>query len=54
MEHISGETNYIPPPLSNGEILAGIVGFLDKEVVKRRPSALDRRCAGGGGCGRGV
>jgi hypothetical protein len=41
MEHISGETNYIPPPLSKGEILAGIAGFLDKEVVKRHPRALD-------------
>jgi len=41
MEHISGETSYIPPPLSKGEILAGIAGFLDKEVVKRRPRALD-------------
>jgi hypothetical protein len=41
MEHVSGETNYIPPPLSKGEILAGIAGFLDKEVVKRRPRALD-------------
>ena len=41
MEYISGETNYIPPPLSKGEILAGIAGFLDKEVVKRRPRALD-------------
>jgi hypothetical protein len=41
MEHISGETTYIPPPLSKGEILAGIAGFLDKEVVKRRPRALD-------------
>ena len=41
MEHISGETSYIPPLLSKGEILAGIAGFLDKEVVKRRPRALD-------------
>jgi len=28
-------TNYIPPPLSKGEILAGIVGFLDKEDLLR-------------------
>ena len=41
MEHVSGETNYIPPPLSKGEILAGIAGFLDTEAVKRRPRALD-------------
>ena len=41
MQHISSETNYIPPPLSKGEILAGIAGFLDKEIVKRRPRALD-------------
>jgi len=41
MEHFSGETNYIPPPLSKGQILAGIAGILDKEVVKRRPRALD-------------
>ena len=41
MEHISDKTNYIPSPLSKGEILAGIAGFLDKEVVKRRPRALD-------------
>jgi len=41
MEHISGETNYLPPPLSKGEILAGIAGFLDKEVVKPRPRALN-------------
>ena len=41
MEYISGETNYIPPPLSKGEILAGIAGFLDKDLVKKRPRALD-------------
>ena len=41
MEHISGESHYVPPPLSKGEILAGIAWFLDKEVVKRRPRALD-------------
>ena len=41
MEHISGQTNYTPPPLSKGEILAGIAGFLDKEVIKRRPRVLD-------------
>ena len=41
MEHISGESHYVLPPLSKGEILAGIAWFLDKEVVKRRPRALD-------------
>jgi hypothetical protein len=32
MEHISGETNYMPPPLSKGEILAGIAGCLNKDL----------------------
>ena len=41
MEHISGESHYVLPPLSNGEILVGIAGFLDMEVVKQRPRALD-------------
>ena len=41
MEHISGETHYIPPPLAKGEILNGIAGFLEKDIVKKRPRALD-------------
>ncbi|KAF4612966.1 hypothetical protein D9613_010915 [Agrocybe pediades] len=41
MEYISGETHYIPPPLAKGEILTGIAGFLENDVVKKRPKALD-------------
>lgn len=41
LEYLSGESNYIPPPLPKGEILNGIAGFLEKESVKKRPRALD-------------
>lgn len=41
LEYISGETNYIAPPLPKGEILNGIAGFLEKTSVKKRPRALD-------------
>jgi len=41
MEYISGETHYIPPPLAKGEILTGIAGFLENDVVKKRPKALN-------------
>ncbi|KAF9531106.1 hypothetical protein CPB83DRAFT_849338 [Crepidotus variabilis] len=41
LEHISGETHYIAPPLAKGEILTGLAGFLEKDAVKQRPRALD-------------
>uniref|UniRef100_A0A8H7XPN8 C2 NT-type domain-containing protein n=1 Tax=Psilocybe cubensis TaxID=181762 RepID=A0A8H7XPN8_PSICU len=41
MTHVSGETNYTAPPLAKGEILNGIAGFLQSDIVKRRPRALD-------------
>ncbi|KAF8909725.1 hypothetical protein CPB84DRAFT_1765306 [Gymnopilus junonius] len=41
MEYMNGETHYVPPPLAKGEILTGIAGFLDKDIVRRRPRALD-------------
>ena len=41
LEFLSGEANYIPPPLAKGEILNGIAGFLEKDSVKKRPRPLD-------------
>lgn len=41
MEYLSGETNYIPPPLAKPEILNGIAGYLEKDSVKKRPRPLD-------------
>lgn len=41
MEYVSGETAYIPPPLAKGEILTGLAGFLDQDVVRKRPRVLD-------------
>ncbi len=41
LEYVSGETQYIAPPLPKGEILNGIAGFLEKTSVKKRPRALD-------------
>ncbi|KAF9477644.1 hypothetical protein BDN70DRAFT_880906 [Pholiota conissans] len=41
MEYVSGETNYIPPPLAKGEIQTGIAGFLEQDAVKKRPRVLD-------------
>ncbi|PPQ91992.1 hypothetical protein CVT25_004648 [Psilocybe cyanescens] len=41
MTYVSGETNYTPPPLAKGEILNGIAGFLQSDIVKKRPRALD-------------
>ncbi|KDR76955.1 hypothetical protein GALMADRAFT_210142 [Galerina marginata CBS 339.88] len=41
MEYVSGESHFIPPPLAKGEILTGIAGFLEKDIVKKRPRALD-------------
>jgi hypothetical protein len=41
LEHIGGETQYIPPPLPKGEILTGIAGFLESDVYRKRPRELD-------------
>lgn len=41
LEYLSGEANYISPPLAKGEILNGIAGFLEKDSVKKRPRPLD-------------
>ncbi|KAJ3517071.1 hypothetical protein NLJ89_g744 [Agrocybe chaxingu] len=41
MDYVSGETHYVPPPLAKGEILNGIAGFLENDIVKKRPRALD-------------
>ena len=41
LEHVSGETTYIAPPLAKGEILNGIAGFLDDGGVRKRPRALN-------------
>ncbi|KAF8152917.1 hypothetical protein B0H34DRAFT_800193 [Crassisporium funariophilum] len=41
VEYVSGETHYIPPPLAKGEILNGIAGFLESDLVRKRPRALD-------------
>ncbi|KAF8961459.1 N-terminal C2 in EEIG1 and EHBP1 proteins-domain-containing protein [Flammula alnicola] len=34
MEYVSGETLYIPPPLAKGEILTGIAGFLENDILE--------------------
>ena len=41
LEHIGGETQYIPPPLPKGEILTGIAGFLENDVYRKPPRELD-------------
>lgn len=41
LEHMGGETQYIPPPLPKGEILTGIAGFLENDVYRKRPRELD-------------
>lgn len=41
LEHIGGETQYIPPPLPKGEILTGIAGFLENDAYRKRPRELD-------------
>ena len=41
LEHVSGETTYIAPPLPKGEILNEISGFLDNGGVRKRPRALN-------------
>ncbi|KAG1778743.1 N-terminal C2 in EEIG1 and EHBP1 proteins-domain-containing protein [Suillus placidus] len=41
LEHISGESSYIAPPLPKGEILSGVAGLLDNDVFRTRPRTLD-------------
>ncbi|TFK31478.1 N-terminal C2 in EEIG1 and EHBP1 proteins-domain-containing protein [Crucibulum laeve] len=41
LEHVSGEPNYVAPPLPKGEILTGIANFLNSDMYRKRPRALD-------------
>ncbi|KAG2159266.1 N-terminal C2 in EEIG1 and EHBP1 proteins-domain-containing protein [Suillus bovinus] len=41
LEHISGESSYIAPPLPKGEILSGVAGLLDSDIFRTRPRTLD-------------
>ncbi|KAG1872918.1 hypothetical protein DFJ58DRAFT_760351 [Suillus subalutaceus] len=41
LEHISGESSYIAPPLPKGEILSGVAGLLDNDIFRTRPRTLD-------------
>lgn len=41
MEYVGGETQYIPPPLPKGEILNGLASFLENDMYRKRPRALD-------------
>ncbi|KAG2040702.1 hypothetical protein BDR03DRAFT_948318 [Suillus americanus] len=41
LEHVSGESSYIAPPLPKGEILSGVAGLLDNDIFRTRPRTLD-------------
>ncbi|KAH8827141.1 hypothetical protein DL96DRAFT_1556280 [Flagelloscypha sp. PMI_526] len=41
MERISGEMDFIPPPLPKDQIFAGVGALLENEVYQERPEALD-------------